>query len=294
MATAMTDDSETILRMVRDEGLARDWELVLLALGLSPKVHRVQEGIILTVPRGEVDSALAGLAAYEKENLSKAPRVDVPTGSINLLAGTNLGLLLLGFFVLTVMESPALPWFERGSADAARILDGEIWRTVTALTLHGDVVHVVSNAFAVALFFGGAAGQLGIGVAGALVLLAGAGGNLANAFLQGSPHDSVGASTAIFGALGILGSLAVINRRAKGMQRRAWISIAAALALLGMLGAGGGRVDVLAHFLGFLVGSALGILIALVSIRPLSSGIQWTSGSAALTVIFYCWMVALG
>ncbi|MDH3443024.1 MAG: rhomboid family intramembrane serine protease, partial [Deltaproteobacteria bacterium] len=283
MATAMTDDSETILRMVRDEGLARDWELVLLALGLSPKVHRVQEGIILTVPRGEVDSALAGLAAYEKENLSKAPRVDVPTGSINLLAGTNLGLLLLGFFVLTVMESPALPWFERGSADAARILDGEIWRTVTALTLHGDVVHVVSNAFAVALFFGGAAGQLGIGVAGALVLLAGAGGNLANAFLQGSPHDSVGASTAIFGALGILGSLAVINRRAKGMQRRAWISIAAALALLGMLGAGGGRVDVLAHFLGFLVGSALGILIALVSIRPLSSGIQWTSGSAALT-----------
>ncbi len=290
----MTDDPETILRTVRDEALARDWELVLLALGLSPRIHRVQEGVVLTVPRNEVEPALAGLAAYENENPPKPPRVDVPRGSINLLAGINLGLMLLGFFALTVAENPAFPWVDRGSANAELILDGEFWRTVTALTLHGDIVHVVGNAIAIALFFGGAAGQLGVGVAGVLVLLAGAGGNLLNAFIQGSPHDSLGASTAVFGDVGILGSLSMVKRRVTGRKRRAWISVAAALALLGILGAGRGRVDVMAHLLGFLVGGVLGIVIALKLPRPPGPAAQWTSGTAALIVIVYCWMLALG
>ncbi len=289
----MTDDSDTIVRMVRDEASARDGELVLLALGLSPSVHRVGEDIVLTVPRNEVETALAGLAAYENENPPKATQPVVHGGSINFLAGTNLGLLLLGFFAFTVIGNPAVPWFARGSADAARIIDGELWRTVTALTLHGDIVHVVGNAVAIALFFAGAAGQLGVGVAGALILLAGTTGNLANAFLHGSPHDSVGASTAVFGAVGILGGLAMVRRRQTVGNRRAWIAIAAALALLGMLGAGGGRVDVWAHLLGFLAGGVLGILVALQSPRPARPGIQWTSGAAALTVIVYCWLHAL-
>ena len=63
----MTDDSETILRVARDEALARDWELVLLAQGLSPRIRRTLDGIVLAVPLHEADKALAGLAAYEKE-----------------------------------------------------------------------------------------------------------------------------------------------------------------------------------------------------------------------------------
>ena len=46
----MTDDSETILRVARDEALARDWELVLLAQGLSPRIRRTLDGIVLAVP----------------------------------------------------------------------------------------------------------------------------------------------------------------------------------------------------------------------------------------------------
>jgi len=291
----MTDDSETIVRVTRDEALARDWELVLLAQGLSPRIHRTPDGIVLAVPLQEADKALAGLASYEKETPAKARwRAEAPR-AVDLLAATLVGLLLLGFFAVTVVWNSKLPWLELGSANAGRIIDGELWRSVTALSLHGDAAHAVSNALALAVFFGAASGQLGAGVAGALVLLAGAGGNLANAFIQGSPHDSVGASTAVFGAVGILGSLAMIRRsRESGNKRRAWIAVAASLALLGMLGTGGGRVDVLAHLLGFLAGGALGILIALVAPRPPVVAVQWTCGAAALAAIVCSWLRALG
>jgi rhomboid protease GluP len=288
----MTEDSETIVRIVRDEALAFEWELVLLSEGLSPRLHHTGDGIVLTVPRYELDRALSGLAAYDEENSAKAPQPAVPTSSIDLQAGAVAGFLLLGFFAVTVVWNSTVAWLERGSASAARILDGELWRTVTALTLHADLVHALSNAFAIVVFFGAVSGQLGKGISGALILLAGAGGNLVNAYLRGPPHYAVGASTAVFGAVGMIGSLAMMRRRAMGNRRGAWVGIAAALALLGMLGSGGARVDVMAHVLGFMIGAALGILVGLASPRP-PGGVQRISGVAAMALILYCWMLAL-
>ena len=290
----LTEGSEISVRVTRDPKLAQDWELVLIAQGLSPNVRRTQDGFLLCVPREEVEKALAGLSAYERENAPKQREVDEPIGSVGMMAGFAVAGMLLAFYFVTVLSSPTLPWFERGSADADRILHGELWRTVTALTLHADVVHAVSNAFAAALFFGAVAGTLGPGLACALVLVAGAGGNLVNALLHGSSHISIGASTAIFGAVGILGSIGMARQwRATLGRRRAWVPIAAALALLAMLGTEGENVDVLAHLFGFLLGAVLGILVAFVIRVPRAGGAQWACGSAALSVIVYCWAVAL-
>jgi membrane associated rhomboid family serine protease len=187
-----------------------------------------------------------------------------------------------------------VPWFERGSADADRILGGELWRTVTALTLHADIVHVLSNAIAAAIFLGAVYSMLGVGLGSALVLVAGAGGNLANALLHGSSHVSVGASTAIFAAVGLLGSFGMIRRRRATPRRRAWLPVAAALALLAMLGTGGQRVDVLAHLFGFLLGGVLGILFAFVAPDPPGLGMQWLCGLTTLALLIYCWTLALG
>jgi membrane associated rhomboid family serine protease len=291
----MTSDSQTILRISPNEALAHDWELVLLAQGLSPRMHYTLDSIVLTVPSHQLDRALEALAAYEKENATKTQSPDAPAPSIDLRAGVIAGLALLAFFVVTVLWHTTELWLERGSANAARILDGELWRTVTALALHVDVAHVLSNAFAMAVFFGAVSGQLGAGIGGALLVLAGAGGNFANAYLQGSPHDAVGASTAVFGAVGMLGSLAMMRRRRTiENRRRAWIIIAASLALLGMLGSGGARVDVLAHLLGFLVGGALGFPVAFLLLpRPPGVVVQWISGAVTIATIVYCWMLAL-
>jgi rhomboid protease GluP len=289
----MNQDPQIILRVTGDQRLAEEWELVLLAQGLSPSLRRTPDGVVLSVPEAEEDRAFASLAAYERENPRKfAERVE-PMESGNLLTGVTVALILLLFFFVTVQWLPVLSWFARGSAEAERILQGEIWRTVTALTLHADIAHALSNAVAAALFLGALSSMVGAGLACALVLLAGAGGNLANAFLHGAPHVAVGASTAVFGAVGLLGSLGMTRRRRSNLSRwRAWLPVAAALALLGMLGSSGPRVDIWAHLCGLLVGAVLGIFIGSITARTPGWRIQWSSGIAAFALLIYCWILA--
>lgn len=291
----MNQGSQILLRVTGDYQLAEEWELVLLAQGLSPSLRRSPDGVVLSVPQAEVDRAVASLLAYERENPRKQAERLEPMESASLFAGVAVGLTLLIFFSITVQWLPELSWFPRGSADAERILRGEFYRTVTALTLHADVAHALSNGVAIALFLNAVSTIMGAGLAGALILAAGAGGNLANAFLHGSPHVSVGASTAVFGAVGLLGSLGMTRRRRSALSRwRAWLPVAAALALLGMLGTGGQRVDIWAHLFGLLVGAVLGILAALVTPRAPGLSIQWACGTTAVAVIFYCWTAAFG
>ena len=271
-----------------------EWELALVAQGLSPSLGRTRDGFVLSVPEEEVERALVGLSAYERENPHELRARDEPAEPPNLVAGASIAGILLLFFFITVVWQPTSHWFERGSADADRILLGELWRTVTALTLHANLAHALSNAIGITLFLGALSSILGPGLASALVLLAGAGGNLANALVHGSAHVSVGASTSVFGAVGMLGGLGLARRgRKKVPRRRAWVPVAAALALLAMLGTGGERVDVLAHLFGFLFGGVLGLLFAFVTPRPPGFRIQWACGSAAAAVLIYCWTLAL-
>ena len=122
-AVAMTKGAEIPLRVTRDHNLAEEWELVLVAQGLSPSVRRTRDGVVLSVPEEEVERALTDLSAYERENPPKLKEGDEPVGSPNLLAGIAVAGMLLVFFFATVIWNPTVPWFERGSADANRILD---------------------------------------------------------------------------------------------------------------------------------------------------------------------------
>jgi rhomboid protease GluP len=289
----MTQAGQIYLRVTADQRLAEEWELVLLAQGLSPRLRRTPDGVVLSVSEAERDRALASLSAYDRENSQNlAARVE-PIESGSWVAAAAVGLMLLLFYSITVQWLPALSWFARGAADAERILHGELWRTVTALTLHADVAHVLSNAVAAAIFLSAVFSLVGMGLGGALVLLAGAGGNLANAFLHDSAHTSIGASTAVFAAVGLLGSLAVTRRRRSALSRwRAWLPAAAALALLGMLGSSGQRVDIWAHLCGLVVGAVLGMLIAWVTPRAPGLPIQWACGTATVATLILCWIVA--
>jgi membrane associated rhomboid family serine protease len=291
----MSNDSEICLRVTGDYKLAAEWELVLLAQGLSPTLRPSPDGVVLGIPETDVEKARAALLAYERENSQQpAERAEPGSSAGALVASAMAGMLILVFFITTVASNPTVAWFERGSADVGKIRNGELWRTVTALTLHADVAHALSNAVAVALFLGLLSSLLGAGVGSALILSAGALGNLANALLNAPPHVAVGASTSIFAAVGMLAGLGVVTRRRRTLGRRgAWLPVGAALALLGMLGTGGGRVDVWAHLLGLLAGGVLGVLIALVTPRPAGVGIQWACGAAAAAVLIFCWTLAL-
>ena len=240
-----------------------------------------------------MERALVGLSAYERENPREPREGDEPAEPPNLLAGASIAGILLLFFFITVWQ-PTVQWFERGSADADRILRGELWRTVTALSLHANLAHALSNAIGITVFLGALSSILGPGLSTALVLLAGAGGNLANALIHGFSHVSIGASTSVFGAVGMLGGLGLARRgRRKVPRRRAWVPVAAALALLAMLGSGGESVDVLAHLFGFLFGGVLGLIFAFVAPSPPGRLVQWGCASAACAVLISCWLLAL-
>lgn len=272
----------------------REWELVVVSQGLSPHVGESLEGFVLSVPVDEAGAARAALAAYDEESLRIAPEPVEPAQPLSLFWGIVIGELLLLFFFITNFKSSVFPWLERGSANAERILSGELWRVVTALTLHADIAHVVANAAAAAIFFSAVCGILGAGLGSIMVLLAGAVGNLLNAIMHGASHISVGASTAVFGAVGMLGVLGMSQRRRTSLvARRKWLSVAAALALLAMLGTAGQRVDLFAHLFGF----AAGAVLALFAVRlPRVPGvaIQLLCGAAALTLLVYCWCLAVG
>jgi len=273
--------------------LAEEWELALVAQGLCPSLSRSRDGFVLSVPEEEVERALVGLSAYERENPREPRERDEPAEPPNLVAGASIAGILLLFFFITVWQ-PTVQWFDRGSADADRILRGELWRTVTALSLHANLAHALSNAIGITVFLGALSSILGPGLSSALVLLAGAGGNLANALIHGSSHVSIGASTSVFGAVGMLGGLGLARRgRRKVPRRRAWVPVAAALALLAMLGSGGESVDVLAHLFGFLFGGVLGLIFAFVAPSPPGRLVQWGCGSAAFAVLISCWLLAL-
>jgi membrane associated rhomboid family serine protease len=287
-------EKEILLRIAPRRKVAEDWALVLLTQGISAHVRHTRGGFALGVRAEEARRAETALAAHDGESREEVRAEEKPAGSGYLVAGLAVPVTLLVFFFVTGPRNPTVLWFANGSADAGRILNGELWRTVTSLTLHANFLHVMVNAIMGAVFLSASFRLLGAGLGGALVLLAGAGGNFLNALLHGAPHNAVGASTALFGAVGALGGLGVVRkRRAEARGRRAWAPFAAGLALLALMGTAGQRVDIWAHLLGFLLGSVLGILAGIPFPRPPAVRVQWSLGSAALATVVWSWMLAL-
>ena len=100
--------------------------------------------------------------------------------------------------------------------------------------------------------------ELGSGMAWSLLLASGTIGNLINAWVQSPDHRSVGASTAVFGAVGILAAVKLVRYR-HHLQRRWFIPVAAGLALLAILGTEGKQTDLGAHLFGFGTGVLFGM-----------------------------------
>jgi membrane associated rhomboid family serine protease len=285
----------TELRISSERRQAEDWALALAAEGVAAEVRRTEAGFALRVPAAEAERADAILVAYESENPPEPAPEKVAVSSHAALNGAlaAVGALLAFFLLVTGPRDPGVAWFARGSADAERILAGEHWRAVTALTLHADFEHVLANAIAGLFFFTAVGRAMGPGLGLAAVLLSGAGGNLANALFHGASHVSVGASTSVFGALGLLGGLGVARQRRRGSRgHRQWTPFAAGLALLAMLGTGQ-RADIWAHLFGLLVGAVLGLGLAVSVHRPSRPVIQWMLGGCALATILYCWGLAM-
>lgn len=290
-----TREDEVVLRTSRSGERANEWALVLTAEGLTPSVRPQRGTFFLWLPASQVAGALDALAAYENEN-PPPPEPEEATAPETRRSqwGTLSAASLVLFFFVTGPRFSGNPWFQAGSANAERILAGEPWRAATALTLHADLPHVAANAVMGALLVNAVCGALGNGVGLAAVLLAGVAGNWINALVHQSFHSSVGASTAVFAALGLLGGPALSRLRRGGARwRRLLPPLGAGLGVIAMLGVGGERTDIWAHLFGFVVGFLLGLPLARIDARRLGRPTQTACGALALTIVLGSWGLAL-
>src|SRR6266850_2241808 len=187
-----------------------------------------------------------------------------------------------------VLESQGIT-YERVEAE------GEWWRAVTALTLHLDQEHLLGN-----LLFGIGIGVLagrmfGPGCAWLGILLSGAAANMIDMLVSPSGHRAVGASTAVFAALGLLAGFGWGERRTLRDRRfYRWAPLFAGVCLLALLGAGSEHVDVLGHLLGFMTGTAVGWMFARTGLpRTRSAAFQVTTGALAAAILGVAWVLAL-
>jgi membrane associated rhomboid family serine protease len=282
------------LRVTRRRASADEWALVLAAEGLSPCIRGSREGFVLEVAAGDVERAERALAAFEGENRRAPPPPDPPPVDRHPLRhALVVASALLASFAWTGPAGDAALG-ALGDAEAGRIRAGEWWRAVTALTLHADAGHVLGNAVAGALFLTAVFRGFGPGVGGALVLASGVGGNLANAAFRAPLHATVGASTAVFGALGVAVGAMLRRPRAALRGRPFWLPVGAALALLAMLGTEGERVDVWAHAMGLAAGVAIGAAAAQLPAAWLTrASVQALAALAAIALLAIAWRLAL-
>ena len=135
---------------------------------------------------------------------------------------------------------------------------------------------------------------LGLGTSWLLLLASGAAGNLLNLLLRRGPHLSVGLSTAVFAAVGLLTGRQLICPGARS-PRALLPPLGAGAGLLALLGSGGVRTDLGAHLCGFAVGLLAGLFLALVPDRALPRRPLVQAGlfGLAVTAVLACWRLAL-
>ena len=269
--------------------------LVLAAARIPHQTIHDASSAVLLVPAEYSAQAAEQLRLYDEENppvrpkpQKRVPDQDPVPGVIGyfLVVCTVAGLAGYSYF--------GHDWFDAGRVDGALIRNGEWWRTITALTLHSGVRHLVGN-LVFGIFFGVFAGRLlGSGVAWLAIVVAAAMGNAANMLLLESTHRSIGASTAVFAALGLVAGFVW---RGQLMSQDRWSyrygPIVGGLALLMFTGTGGPETDIGAHLMGFVCGFATGMLLTVLGPIPTDRRRQTVAGGIALALIVSAWFVAL-
>ena len=276
------------------------WSLVLYAADVPHMVIRRDREWLIMVPEPALEYARNEIAAYEHENSNWPPPQNNTAGISSFELDNNpptilvMGALII-FFAVTGPWSITNSWFKAGAVASRLILEnGEWWRIVTGLTLHADSVHVLSNAIIGGILIHFLCRTVGAGLGWTLTLVSGALGNAINILLKSGDYNSVGFSTAVFGAAGVLSGLRIrLGIKAfKGIL----LPLGAAFGLLALLGAEGKRTDLGAHLWGLTAGIGLGAILACLPLflkwigHPRMQTVQFIFCSL---IVWGCWMAAL-
>ena len=286
-----------------------DLSLVLASQGVKHWMEFDGNAWSLAVEESDAASASALLATWREENagFSEAPPeatdLDLRVAPLLFLAVPALVYVLVGF-------SPWAEWLRgRGEADAARILAGEWWRCFTAATLHADDAHLLSNLVSGYFILNLLNHRLGIGTLMLLSTLCAGLDNFLVALASGPGHASLGYSSVVFSALGMLAAVETLalwrrrrehaarlgrppgDRAMRFAQLRRLSPLISALFVAVLVGLGEG-VDVKAHFYGFGLGAVLGTGTGLMPAGMARPGAQALLAAATGFLYAIAWALA--
>jgi len=289
-------DDWTVVFEHRTKGPCTDRALVLTSLDIPHEIMLSDERCVVVVPGKFAEKAKFEIWQYEEENRSdgKAGPVVQPVYQDAIPGVVAYVVVVCLVAWLAGIGAWGHDWLGAGRIDGTLIRAGEWWRSFTALTLHSGLKHLVSNIGFGALF-GLLAGRVaGSGVAWLSILLASGVANIVNTILLDSSHRSIGASTAVFAALGLVSGFVW---RGKLTAQDRWPyrigPIVGGIALLAYTGTGDANTDIGAHLLGFVAGFSAGILLIRVAGKLHNQRVQLNSGIAAIAILTLSWIIAL-
>ena len=276
-----------------------EWITVLAAAGLEYRLSRNAEGWVIRVPVDDAAAADREIATYEEEErewrriLSVRPEPKRPAEVS--WSPWWVAALLVSFYLWLGPYDSASAELRRAALDAGAVVDGEWWRLVTALTVHSGVTHILGNVVCLLWMGSAACATFGGGFTWLLILASGVAGNGLACLTRGPQYVSVGASTACFGALGILAAhraVQSIRRPAvpRTLRDRLWLPLGAGLALLALMGTGVGS-DVGAHLFGFLCGLGACLPASWFGVRRLPGWGQKLLQLFCIAVVMIAWHI---
>lgn len=162
----------------------------------------------------------------------------------------------LAIFIMTLIPNLGEEIFYFGVSVNGLIAQGEWWRIITAMFLHGGWMHILFNMFSLFLF-----GPELEQIAGkirflAIYFLSGIGGGLATLATQDAIYASVGASGAIFGIFGAFGAILVRYRNSLPQLRQIILPIIVISVIMTFLQTG---VNATSHIGGLATGFVIGL-----------------------------------
>lgn len=270
--------------------------LVLNALAIPHEIVSGESLTMIVVPAEFAEQARYELRQYDQENRKHKPRPPV-IAPVYQNAVPGVAVYVLVICLVAWLAGEALfnrDWYAAGRIDGELIRDGQWWRTLTALTLHAGVRHLLGN-IGFGILFGLMAGRLvGSGIAWFGIVLSSSAANFLNTLLLASTHRAIGASTAVFAALGLVSGFVW---RAKLMAQNRWPyrlgPIVGGIALLAYTGTGDANTDIGAHLAGFVCGFLCGTFLTLVSSHLSRHNLQLACGITAVSMIVLSWIIAL-
>jgi membrane associated rhomboid family serine protease len=284
---------EARYRLDDDAGALADWEAVV-RLAENPSTYPAWRNVAAArVRAGDLHGAMT---AYREAD-RRAPMEDKPeiANRLGWLAkevgdtrasrryfargrgdGPLLSVSRLILVVSVVISLTALFSSEGGLLftalwlDKLAVADGEYWRLWSVTLLHGDLIHLAFNMYA--LWLAGPIVERWYGpLRFAVIYLACAAGGSAASFAFGGDVPAVGASGAIFGLFGVLVAAGRVHRPVD-RQGRALVGQLGLIILINLVFgfASGGRIDNAAHVGGLVTGIWLGAIMPPIRVRTLA------------------------